>query len=226
MTAQMNDGAPFTAIDRRATTETIADQLRQRIVDGSLPPGSQLGEVMLSEQLGVSRGPVREAMQRLIQEGLLRSEPYRGVFVIELDDGDRADLYLARAAIERAAALEVVRRSDITAIDRLAELVAKMSAVASRTRRAAGRLAELDLTFHEQLVAASGSRRLTRMYGTLLAETRICLAALDREYPDLSAVVGEHDELVAALRAGRPTRVLAAVDEHLMQSKARRTRPQ
>src|SRR5205085_9265531 len=65
--------------------ERIADQVRASVLDGSLAPGTQLTEVQLAERLGVSRGPVREAMQRLIQEGLLRAERHRGVFVMELD---------------------------------------------------------------------------------------------------------------------------------------------
>ncbi len=73
-------------------TERLRDEHRQRHAE----PGSQLSEVELANSFGVSRGPVREALQRLVQEGLLRSEPHRGVFVPVLTDEDVHDVYLAR----------------------------------------------------------------------------------------------------------------------------------
>ena len=81
----------------------VTERLRDGIVTGTLAPGTQLSEVELAHSFGVSRGPVREAIQRLVQEGLLRSEPHRGVFVPVLTDADVVDVYLARAALESAA---------------------------------------------------------------------------------------------------------------------------
>ena len=89
---------------QETTPSLIARQLRRAIGDGELVPGHQLNEMELSRSLGVSRGPLREAMQRLTQEGLLLSVRNRGVFVIEVTDDDVRDLYLARNAVERAAA--------------------------------------------------------------------------------------------------------------------------
>lgn len=208
-------------IDRRPTTDVIVDELRERIVDGTLTPGTQLAEVALAEQLGVSRGPVREAMQRLIQEGLLVAERYRGVFVVTLDAEDVADIYVARAAVERAAAAEVVRAGDAEVLAALEGLVDRMASAASG-RTSWRRLADLDLSFHETLVAASGSRRLARMYDTLVAETRLCFVALEADYPDWNDIVAEHQRLLAALRQGDEAEVLAAVDEHLHLAEARR----
>lgn len=219
----MSDRIPtLTPIDRRPTSDVIADELRERVVDGTLAPGAQLGEVALAEQLEVSRGPVREALQRLVQEGLLVAERYRGVFVATLDAEDVADIYVARAAVERAAAAEVVRRGDQQAVDELEVLVEKMEGVVAGARPSWARLADLDLSFHETLVAAAGSRRLVRMYETLVAETRMCLAALEPDYDDWADIVAEHQTLVAALREGDDRAVAAAVDEHLHQAVARR----
>src|SRR4051812_50047153 len=70
---------------------------------GVFAPGTQLGEAELAARFEVSRGPLREAMQRLVQEGLLRGERHRGLFVIDLSASDVRDIYLARLAIERTA---------------------------------------------------------------------------------------------------------------------------
>src|SRR5690625_7588087 len=92
---------------RRSTVEYIADELRSAVMSGQLPPGTQLGEVDLAERFEVSRGPVREALQRLVSEGILHAIVNRGVFVSELTLSDVLDVYRTRSVIERGA-LEIV----------------------------------------------------------------------------------------------------------------------
>src|SRR5215204_4789941 len=100
----MTDPYTLEPVHFESTASIIARRLRRAIMYGSIPPGSQLTETELAAQFQVSRGPLREAMQRLVQEGLLRSERNRGLFVVELDDDDARDIYVARAAVEKAAA--------------------------------------------------------------------------------------------------------------------------
>ena len=64
-------------IERSTLSSTVTERLRELVIQGTYPPGTQLSEVELAERFGVSRGPIREAVQRLTQEGLLRSEPHR-----------------------------------------------------------------------------------------------------------------------------------------------------
>lgn len=198
-------------VSRTTTAGIIAARIRQGIMDGAFPPGSQLGEAPLATQLQVSRGPLREALQRLIQEGLLRSEPHRGVFVPVLDQPDIEDIYLARGAIERAATVRLLEGRSAGAIPRLAKLVQRMENAAKRDRWSA--VADLDMRFHETLVDAAGSKRLTRMFSTLLVETRMCMAALEDVYPQRDELVAEHRELLDALREGSE-RSLQLIDHH------------
>ena len=105
----MNPKATSAVTIPRATFASIVtERLRASIINGSLKPGSQLSEVELATSFGVSRGPVREALQRLVQEGLLHSEPHRGVFVPVLTDQDVHDIYLAREALESAAVRSII----------------------------------------------------------------------------------------------------------------------
>lgn len=216
MTANLNPTSGLQPLERRPTSTVIAEAIRERIIDGSFPGGTQLTEMQLASQLDVSRGPVREALQRLIQEGLLVSEPHRGVFVVLLDADDMADVYVARAAVERQAAQLIVGRGDRAAVDHLAGLVKEMAA-AAKTGTWAG-LADADLRFHEALVAASGSPRLQRMYATLLAETRLCLSQMPQLEPSPRTVVAEHRALVKALGAGDEAEVVAHIEAHLNRS--------
>jgi DNA-binding GntR family transcriptional regulator len=193
--------------------ERIADQIRSSIIDGSLAPGTQLTEVQLAERLAVSRGPVREAMQRLIQEGLLRAERHRGVYVMELGSDDVADIYLARGAIERAAAVQLLRQGSADLLPRLEAIVEQMQAAVDVCDWRA--VVHCDLDFHEVLVDAARSKRLSRMYRTLIAETRMCITALESSYPEWRDLVAEHRALLDAFRQGARDEILGLLAEHL-----------
>lgn len=203
-------------VPRRSTVEIVSDQLRSAILYGSLSPGAQLGEADLAARLGVSRGPLREAMQRLVQEGLLRSEPHRGLFVITLDEDDVQDVYLARLAIERAACRLIMQRNRGEALARLAAALTALVAAAHQRDRVA--MSDADQAFHEVLVAASGSPRLERMAQTLLVETRMCLNALQEKYPEPVDLVEEHRKLVDAITEGDEERLLRLIEEHMTDS--------
>lgn len=200
-------------VNWETTAGFIAAQIRDRIMDGTFPPGSQLGEVQLAGRLNVSRGPVREALQRLIQEGLLETKRNRGVFVASLEEEDVADVYLARRAIEREAVTIIVRRANEGAFARLEKVVEDMSSAAERG--AWEDLANADLHFHESLVRLSNSKRLQRMFSTLLIETRMCLAQLQTAYPVHKRLVEEHRHLLGAMRQGDERVALALIDVHL-----------
>lgn len=196
-----------------STAGIIASRIRERIIDGTFAPGSPLGEAQLAARLGVSRGPVREAMQRLIQEGLLTNRRNRGVCVVSLGEKDIADVYFARSVIEKEAARILIRSDGVAAFGELEDLAARMSEAAGAVEWA--ELTNLDLRFHETLVGASGSGRLVRMFGTLVAETRICLSQLEPAYPAHERLVEEHRSLLAAMRRGDETKTLDLIEKHL-----------
>jgi DNA-binding GntR family transcriptional regulator len=215
--------AELQPVNRDSTAGIIAQQLRAAIMNGALPPGTQLGEAELAARFAVSRGPLREAMQRLVQEGLLRSERHRGLFVIDLEPADVFDIYTTRNAIEQAAASLIMRG------DRGAAAVEALEAVLEEMRDAVDQgdplaASDADSHFHEVLVAASGSRRLARMARTLLTETGMCIAALQRTYEMPEAQVAEHAGIIEAIRDGRESLLLKLIDSH-MEDAIRRLLP-
>jgi len=203
----------LTPVNLRSTPEVIADRLREQIVSGAFAPGSRMIEPQLGARLGVSRGPVREALQRLVQEGLLRNIPNRGVFVVELDVADIMDIYTARRAVEREAATLLHRGRSRHHLERLAAVVEEMRALADQGDPRL--IAEQDLAFHSALVDAAESPRLSRMFATLLAETRICLANLMHHYPRQELLVAEHQHLLVLLQGEDEQALLDAVNAHL-----------
>jgi DNA-binding GntR family transcriptional regulator len=199
-------------IPRATFASIVTERLRASIVNGSLKPGSQLSEVELATSFGVSRGPVREALQRLVQEGLLHSEPHRGVFVPVLTDEDVHDVYVAREALESAAIRCIISSATTAAasesLDRFVMLMEK--AEAAGDWEAVG---NYDLEFHVALVDASGSERLKRMFSTVISETRLCLGVLtaDDARDDL---VQEHRLICDAMEEGETEKALAVLKKH------------
>lgn len=205
-----------TAIPNRLPRATYASMvtewLRDNIVNGTLEPGAQLSEVDLATSFGVSRGPVREALQRLIQEGLVRSEPHRGVFVPVLSDDDVVDIYLVRDALESSAVTHIIASArSVEAADALDRLVKMMEdAVAAGDWE---RVGNYDLQFHTALVASTESPRLQRMFSTVISETQLCLGVLTAG-DARDDLVDEHRRIAREIRDGNTAEALAALKQH------------
>lgn len=208
---------------RESTPSIIADKLRAAIARGDLEPGAQLGEAGLARDLGVSRGPLREGMQRLSQEGLLVSIRNRGLFVMEMTPENVSDMYVARAAIERAAAEQIFRHDPRAAGDRLLEVTGRMARAAAR--KDSSGVSETDIEFHQLLVALARSPRLVRIHQTLLTETRMCIHALEETYRYSDDRVAEHRGIADAFKAGDSTltdaRLVAHMDDAVLRLAAR-----
>lgn len=201
---------------REPTASVIARRIRGAIIEGSLAPGTQLTEMRLARQLGVSRAPIREALQRLIQEGLAENRR-RGVFVKELTLEDVIDIYFARASCELAATNRIL--DDPADVDwKTFERILEDLEVAARAGNWEA-TADVDRRFHQALVDAARSPRLARMFATLMAETAMCLQALERSYENMGGqLVDEHREIFEALHAGDRKAAAAAIATHMHEA--------
>ena len=219
----MNEPDHLAGLDpvvQESTPAIIARGLRRAISDGSFAPGDQLGEAALARTLGVSRGPLREAMQRLTQEGLLVSHRNRGLFVADLTPEAVADMYLLRTTIETAALQRVLESgAGARTADELDSAVDAMAALAEEPRSAA--MVDADLDFHHALVEAARSPRLSRVHETVLVETSMCLHAMSATYSDADSRLSEHRAIAEAVRAGDAARATSLLVEHMHDGLAR-----
>ena len=211
----MNEGHGRTSIAPQPTSIRIAEQLRQLIIDGSFAPGQQISEMLVSRQLRLSRGPLREALQRLSQEGLLVSKRNRGNFVIELTREDVDEIYRAREVLEFAAA-EIIaaqtteRRQDVS--DGLTETALRLTEAAAVGDWS--QVLKLDLEFHTALVSSSDNTRLLRAYTTLATEALICMTNLEQAYP-APASLSDHVVIAQLIASGSITEIRSAFHRHL-----------
>jgi DNA-binding GntR family transcriptional regulator len=208
-------GIPLEPLQRDSIPERIAAQLREGIIAGRPAPGEPVREVEVARELKVSRGPVREALQRLVQEGLLEAQPARGVFVRRFAADDIEDLYLARQALETTAA-QILAGSP--SARHMASLQEALEALKAGPVEDWAELSRLDLQLHEVLISSTGSRRLVRMFRTLSAETRVCMVALEPFYSDREQMIVEHADIVAAIARGDGPQATELLQQHMSDS--------
>lgn len=216
-------GAPGSVLRmaRPSTVDLIAAELRAAIFSGALSVGSPLGEVDIASQLGVSRGPLREAAQRLVQEGVLTALPGRGLRVSVITVDGIPDLYRARRAVEREAVRILARAGSARIVAALESSLADLeSASASADAMAIG---DADIAFHQSLVDAAGSPRLSRAMVTLALETRISSFSAADGYTVPAMVSPTYARLIRALGSGDADAAEAALDEQFDDAVARLT---
>lgn len=189
-------------IVKAAQHRTLADQAYEVIKDAvirlDLKPGDAIVEDDLAEQIGISKTPVRQALERLEREGLVVRVPYKATYVADIDPSDATDIMELRATLEGLAARSVVDVVDDATLERAEEILdAYDAAVAEGDLEQAGALGE---SFHQLVSGASTNRHVARMLDTLNVQIQR-LRALSGYHHDRAARSGsEHRAILAALR--------------------------
>jgi DNA-binding GntR family transcriptional regulator len=178
--------------------EIIVNRLRQDIFEGNYRPGVRLIEQSLADQYGVSRGPIREALVQLEQEGLARVIPRRGALVTEVSMVEAREIYTLRGHLEGLAVrLAGERWKDEHGV-RLGALLSEMVPLGPQDWPEA---VDIDNRFHHLIVEASGSRTLFQTYQSLDSKVVACFLAVKRYLGVLPvAMASRHSELAMALQ--------------------------
>jgi DNA-binding GntR family transcriptional regulator len=195
--------------------ESVAVRLRRAIVTGELAPDVHLNEPLLAQKFGVSRIPVREALVQLEHEGLVRSEPGRGSFVVGMTATDVQEFYDLRLLIEVQAgrlAATSATSDDLLILDEAMAAMRRTSTVGLSEP-----FAEADVAFHRQIVIASRHRRLASTWRTLsgIAYTLLSVTDVFGLTRDVVEVIQTHQAILDALRTRDPDLVEAELRRHL-----------
>jgi DNA-binding GntR family transcriptional regulator len=192
-------------------------RLRNAIHEGALPPGSRLVERRLGDQLGVSRAPVRDALLRLEQDGLVMSAGRRGKIVATLSARDAWEVYSLRATLEAMACRLAAERATPDVLAGLDGIIAEMRAKVDQ--HDAYTLATLDMRFHEGVCRASGHGRLLWAWTAMSRQVQLLLhvdvRVAEVEYQDTAGLPDRHATVLAAIRSGDPDHAEATVRSHI-----------
>ncbi|MBA2961531.1 MULTISPECIES: GntR family transcriptional regulator [Ramlibacter] len=207
----------------------VADQLRRRIFDGELAPGTFLDEVHLAQALGISRTPLREALKVLTAEGLVRHEPRRGCFVAEVTEQDLNEIFPVIALLEGRCAYEAALHATDADLQALEVLHTKLARHA-RSKRINEYYAT-NFAIHEAIIALAGNRWLAQVIGDLRKILKLARLQQLHAPGRLEQSLSEHLAVFAALKARDPEGAEAAMRTHLTRQRvalddlARGTRP-
>lgn len=200
-------------IENKSLRERVADALREAILNGDFKPGMPLKEMELSGQFGVSRAPVREALQTLSAEGLVEIVPYRGTHVKVLSRTDIEELYSLRGTLEAFAIERIIERGDPTAADQLQAMVEEMIEAAKTGDLRA--VSVIDQRFHSTLIALSGHSLLVTMWGTVGRRVHQIMSLRNRLNRDPQQVARNHIPIVAAIRERDTVKAKQLIREHV-----------
>ncbi|MFE1751199.1 GntR family transcriptional regulator [Streptomyces anandii] len=199
----------------RLSTVSVVDalvaSLRGRVLDGRLGPGTTFAETEIAAEYGVSRPTARSAVTALVHEGLLHREANKPAYVPQLTRADVDDLFLVRTPLETQVVKVLVEKDavPVTAAERAIADLDRLGPGAPHSE-----FVESDLRFHQSLVDAVGSPRLSRLYRGIQGEVHLCMVQT-RHTLGRERIVAEHGGVLEALRAGDAEVAVDRMREHL-----------
>jgi amidase len=208
--------------EHQSLVEIAAEKITEQILGGELRPGDRVSEPRVSEALGMSRPPLREALRVLESRGLLTHLPRRGYRVVEMSRQDMAEIYDLRHALEKHA-LDRLLHSAAGSPRTMARLLEPARTWLTRMEKAAGRVDPVAFTrtnvgFHTAVVDAAGSARLSGIYRQLMVQMQLWMAwNLEKEaaeHGDLTHGYRRHVDLLTAIGTADATTALREFDQH------------
>jgi GntR family transcriptional regulator of gluconate operon len=205
--------------------EAVAGQLRDEILDGRLPAGVRLVEAELAERFGVSRGPIRDALQELARTGLAVDLPRRGTFVSSLSERDLEEVYVIRRAIEEAAVGLTIERADETDVAAIFDALATAETAYEGDDLAAAW--DADMAFHRTYCRLSGNGRLLELFDQLASQTVLLMRTTVESHASLAWTppVELHRRIAQAIADRDASGAAAAVGAHYQYTQDRLRAP-
>lgn len=200
-------------LDNLTLRERVHEHLKGEILANRYPPGSELLEVPLSEELGVSRGPIREALRSLESEGLVEITPRHGAFVTSLSKRDFLEAYQVREALEALGVRLAVPRLTEAGLDALDERLDEMAVHAASGDVDA--FFEANAGFHEAFMDASGNRKLVEVYQRLMAQMGPYRRPSALLRGNVERSIAEHRDILVAARARDVEAAVARLMKHV-----------
>jgi DNA-binding GntR family transcriptional regulator len=215
-------GADMSAVlspaDATLLSDAVVDRLREAILRGLFPPGERLREEQLADALGVSRGPIRNALLQLEREGMVVRRPNRGAMVAQLSRNDLEEVYSIRVAIESVACAWAARNSVQRDLDEMQDIIDGYSRLT--TRVTVQEAADADLSFHDLIYSAARHKRLLRLWQDLRPQVYVFLLARTyvrkREFREI--MIARHGDIRRAISERDEKRARKLAAEHVQIS--------
>src|SRR5690242_1600880 len=190
---------PLQPLDTGTLRTRVTDSVRQAILQGILLPGGQVNQAQIAAKLGISRGPLREALRQLEEEGLVQSYPHKGTFVTEITPASIEEIYSIRRVLETFAVARMIEHPNPSVLRQLNDIVQEMQAASDAVDNT--ELNQLDFQFHAAIIRGANHALLTQLWKSIEIGVRRVVALRHGIYENLHDIVGNHPELLAAIEA-------------------------
>jgi DNA-binding GntR family transcriptional regulator len=214
------DLGPLPPVTQGNITDTVYQILRERILSNRAAPGERLQLAEIQNQLGISRTPLQQALNRLAVEGLIEIVPRKGTYVTKPTQKDIEEIFELRRILEVFAAQLAIQSMTTAESDALSALVDKMAQLTQSGRGAHMRRTyeRLDHQFHQQIIDAAGSKHLTRLWMQVNAHVRIARTR-GSLLSELGRRTAEHAEIASAFAARDGARAHELLEDHIRRAK-------
>jgi len=204
---------PFDDVSLMTIESQVLERLREAILQGYFTPGSQLNQVQVAALFGVSRGPVRAAINKLEKENLVQNIPHRGTFITPLDKKTVKDLYDVRAVLEGYAVRLAVESAQPEDIRKLEVLVKEIRAAARRGDT--NEVVRLDFLIHKFFIDLSDNSFIIQTWSTIRSHVQRVLSFRHRSYPDLIDIADSHLPFIQLLESKNSEEAARVMEAHI-----------
>jgi DNA-binding GntR family transcriptional regulator len=200
----------------RATfTDEVLGTIRRAILAGRFVRKNQLTESRISKEFGVSRAPVREALGRLVAEGLVTHSPHHGFFVRVFTREDIEELMTLRAAIEKLAIRLAIERANENEIKTLEQIIGRMESAVKKSPPDMEAASIADYEFHKQICHMARHKRLMEVWDSMAAQASVAIANINQAFKVSSGFIRGHKGLLEAIRSGDGDKAEKAIEDHI-----------
>jgi len=196
-------------------------KIRAAILQGLLLPGERIIESKISEQLGISRTPIREVLSALEQEGLVTSQPRRGYFVVDFNEKDILEIYSFRILLEINAIKRTIPILDNSHYDYLQQMIVHMEHTEGQ-EDGVGLLAQYDMAFHDTFFQLADHKRLQNAWQAIRSQTMILIGITSKTHiaqPKQPHQI--HQEILNQIRKKKMDKIEGVLITHIEDAKQR-----
>ncbi|MAX26742.1 MAG: GntR family transcriptional regulator [Phycisphaeraceae bacterium] len=202
-------------LERRCLADQVYDVIRMGILSGDYLPGMRLVEEELVATLGVSRTPVREALRRLAEQGMVDLQPRKRIEVAQLAETELEDVWAARLALESESVRSFVKRADDEAITELKQL--QKACLDAWERRDKGQLFACESAFHLAIPRLAGNKTITALLERLDARIQLARLVLCTREEKIGKEIATHKQIINALAKRDIKAAVKAMQNHIGQ---------
>ncbi|MDM0041053.1 phosphonate utilization associated transcriptional regulator [Variovorax sp. J22R193] len=221
MASRISSNPAIAQLQSHSLADLVQAEIERMILDGVLPSGAKLTEATLAEQIGVSRGPVREAFRMLEEAGLVRTEKNRGVFVRHVPIEEALEIFEVRAVMDLYVGRKLAQGLRTAEVRELRQLADAMDQAVKADN--ANDYHRFNLQFHDRLLELAGNAKLTATYRKLVNELSL-FRRQNLTSESMAVYSREHRQIVKAIAGGDPDAAGQAMYQHVMNSRERTLR--